>query len=78
LRFQINKRGGRSPQVQPEFTQFGDKIIGSTIWRDDDGADVERYQVLTIRDGKISDLQGCRTRTEAERFAKRRSDISAS
>ena len=51
--------------------QVGDKIIGSTIWRDDDGEDVERYQVLTLRDGKIADMQGCRTRSEAERIARR-------
>jgi hypothetical protein len=51
--------------------QVGDKIIGSTIWRDDDGEDVERYQVLTLRDGKIADMQGCRTRSDAERIARR-------
>jgi hypothetical protein len=28
--------------------------------------------VLTIRDGKIVDLQGCATRRQAERFARRR------
>jgi hypothetical protein len=70
LRFQIEHRG-QPPQVQPEFTQVGDKIIGSTIWRDDEGRDVERYQVLTLRDGKIADMQGCRTRREAERIARR-------
>lgn len=52
---------------------MGDKIIGSTVWRDERGRDVERYQVLTIRDGKIADMQGFRTRREAERFAGRRS-----
>jgi hypothetical protein len=31
----------------------------------------ERYQVLTIRDGRIVDMQGCRTKREAERFARR-------
>ena len=71
LRFQIKNRRGRPPQVQPEFTQVGDKIIGSTIWRDAEGQDVERYQVLTLRDGKIVDMQGCRSRREAERIARR-------
>lgn len=70
MRYGIARRG--APAVQPEFTQIGDKIIGSTVWRDDEGRDVERYQVLTIRDGKIADMQGCRTREEAERFARRR------
>jgi hypothetical protein len=71
LRSQIEDRRGQPPQVQPEFTQVGDKIIGSTIWRDDLGRDVERYQVLTLHDGKITDMQGCRTRSEAERIARR-------
>jgi len=68
----MKKRGGRAPRVQPEFELVGDdKIIGSTSWVGDDGARVERYQVLTIRDGKIADLQGCSSRREAERFARR-------
>jgi hypothetical protein len=71
LRFQIENRRGQPPQIRPEFTQVGDKIVGSTIWRDDEGRDVERYQVLTLRDGKIADMQGCRTRSEAERIARR-------
>ena len=58
-------------QIQPELTQVGDKIVGSTIWRDDEGEDVERYQVLTLRHGKIADIQGCRTRREAERIVRR-------
>lgn len=72
MQFQIGKRGGRSPNVQPEFTAVGDdRIIGSTIWLDENGNRIERYQVLTIRDGKIIDLQGCETRHQAERFARR-------
>jgi hypothetical protein len=59
--------------VQPEFTQVGDnKIIGSTQWPGADGKRHERYQVLTLRDGKIIDMQGCASRREAERFAHRR------
>jgi hypothetical protein len=69
----LHKREGRPPLVQPEFEQVGDRIIGSTVWRDESGRDVERYQVLTIRDGKIADMRGFRTRREAERFAARRS-----
>jgi hypothetical protein len=56
--------------VQPEFTAVGeDQIIGSTIWLDDVGG--ERYHVLRIRNGKIVDMQGCATRRQAERFARR-------
>jgi len=65
--------------VQPEFTLVGDdRIIGSTIWTDEDGRRTERYQVLTIRDGKIVDLQGCETRRQAERFARRRATARTS
>jgi hypothetical protein len=60
----------RGVQIQPTFEQIGDRIIGSTTWVDDDGSTVERFQVLTIRDGKIVDMQGCASRGEAERFAR--------
>ena len=59
--------------VQPEFTLVGDDtVIGSTRWLDPEGETHERFQVITMRDGKIVDLQGCRSRREAERFARRR------
>jgi hypothetical protein len=71
LQFQIGKLGRRPPVVQPEFMQIGDdKIIGSTWWLDDNGRRVERYQVITHREGKITDLQGCSSRRQAERFAR--------
>ena len=73
LKFQLEKRGERRVEVQPEFVQVGDdKIIGSTQWLDADGLRQERFQVLTLRDGKIVDMQGCACRREAERFARRR------
>jgi hypothetical protein len=71
LRFQIQKRGERRAEVQPEFRQVGDKVIGSTAWLGPDGHRHERFQVLTIRDGKIVDMQGCASRRQAERFARR-------
>jgi hypothetical protein len=68
----MQKRGGRPPQVEPEFTQIGDdKIITSTWWLDDGGNRSERFQVITFRDGKITDLQGCSSRREAERFGRK-------
>ena len=73
MRFQIKKRGDRRIEIQPEFTQVGDnKIIGSTQWlgAGADGRRNERFQVLTLRDGKIVDMQGCSSRQEAERFAR--------
>ena len=72
MTFQIQKRGENRVEVQPEFTQVGDKIIGSTRWLAADGTRGERYQVLTLRDGKIVDMQGCASRRQAERFARRR------
>jgi hypothetical protein len=72
LTFQIHKRGNRCAEVQPELTRFGENvIIGSTHWQGEDGRRHERYQVLTLRAGKIVDLQGCATRRQAERFAGR-------
>jgi hypothetical protein len=72
LRFQIEKRRGQPIEVQPEFTQVGaDKVIGSTAWSGADGRRQERFQVLTLRDGKIVEMQGCASRRAAERLARR-------
>ena len=68
LQLQFAKR--RGVEIQPEFTQIGDRIIGTTRWIDEDGRRGERFQVLTVRDGKIVDMQGCASRREAERFAR--------
>jgi hypothetical protein len=72
LTFQIKKRGARRIEVQPDFVQAGDnKIIGSTRWLGAEGMRHERYQVITLRDGKIIDMQGCASQREAKRFARR-------
>ena len=69
LEFGIKKHG-RGGLAQPEFTSVGeDRVIGTALWLGDEPR--ERYEVLTIRDGKIVDMQGCRTKREAERFARR-------
>jgi hypothetical protein len=73
LTFQIRKRGARRLEVQPEFTPVGDNVIvGSAAWLAADGRRQERFQVITLRDGKIADMQGCRSRREAEHIARRR------
>jgi hypothetical protein len=73
LQFAIDKRGGRLPPVEPEFTFVGDDmILCSTIWVNDDGTSSDLFQILTVRDGKIVDMQDCATRRRAERFARRR------
>ena len=49
-----------------------DKVIGTAQLRDDDGKLRGRNPVvITFRDGKIADMQGCATRGEAEQFARR-------
>ena len=74
MRFQIQKRGGRRLEVQPEFVQVGDDtIIGSTQWLGADGRRQQRFQVITLHEGKIADMQGCSSRREAERYARRHS-----
>jgi ketosteroid isomerase-like protein len=54
-----------------QFTPVGDRVIGSAEWIGPDGKRHRRYQVLTFRDGKIVDMQGCSSRREAERFARK-------
>jgi hypothetical protein len=72
LTSQIRKRGDRQLEVRPEFTRVSDDvIIGSTQWVNESGRRQERFQVLRLRDGKIVDMQGCATRSQAERFARR-------
>lgn len=73
MQFAIGKRGGRPRTIEPELVQVGeDTIIASSSWLDADGRRQERFQVLTIRDGKIADMQGFTSLRQAERFAKSR------
>lgn len=68
----MKKRGGRAPEVRPGFIEVGDDtIIGSTQLVAD-GRRHERFQVLTIRNGKIIDMQGFTSLRQAQRFAKSR------
>ncbi len=49
-----------------------DKVIGTAQLRDDDGKLRGRNAVvITFRDGKIVDMQGCATRIEAWQFTLR-------
>ena len=68
----MRKRGVGRIADGPEFTEVGeDKIIGAATWLDDDGGRSKRYQVLTVKHGKIVDMQGFSSRRAAERFARR-------
>lgn|GEM_PF-4409324 len=55
------------------FARIGaDKVIGTAQLRDEDGKLRGRNPVvITFREGKIVDMQGCATRIEAEQFARR-------
>jgi hypothetical protein len=56
--------------MQPSFIQVGDdKIICSADWGD--AVRETRSIVLTIRDGKIADMQACASMRQAKRFARR-------
>ena len=72
MKSQLEERGLHQFELQPRFAASGDdKIVGSTAWVDRDGVRQQRYAVLTIRDGKIADMQVCGTRRQAKRFARR-------
>jgi hypothetical protein len=50
-----------------------DKVIGSAQLVDAEGKPRESNPVvITFRDGKIRDMQGCASQREAEQFARRR------
>lgn len=72
LQFLLRKENGALP-LSAEFTQIGDKVIGSTASAPgDEHRRQERCIVFTIGDRKIIDMQGCKSRRAAERFASRR------
>jgi len=73
LRFAIEKRGGAAGIAEgTDYIRVADdRVIGSTHWHDPEGRHHESHHVLTLRVGKIVDMQGCRTRRAAERFARR-------
>lgn len=73
MQFAISKRDEQDGVGgAPEFVQIGSKIIASRRWVGAYSITRERHVVLTVEDGKIVDMQGCRTRREAERVARRR------
>ena len=71
MQSQIDERGLHGFEIDPKLVHIGDKIVGSSRWQDAHGNRTARYHVLTIRDGKIADMQVCGTWRQAKRFAKR-------
>jgi hypothetical protein len=55
------------------FARVGDdKLIATAQLRDENGKTTVRNPVvITFQNGKIMDMQGCATRTEAQQFARR-------
>ena len=71
MSFAIEERRGIAAGV--DFVQVADdKVIGSAHWLDSQGRERDAFHVLTVREGKIVDMQGCRSRREAEHFARQR------
>ena len=69
--FQIQKHGPGRFLFEPAFTEVGDKLVARTAWTDPQGTRHERHAVLTIRDGKIANMQVCGSWRQARRFANR-------
>jgi ketosteroid isomerase-like protein len=62
-------RPGYAGVTLDELRESGDRIMVGATWRKEDGREGERaerfFQVLTMRGGKIVDIQGCKSRTDA-------------
>jgi ketosteroid isomerase-like protein len=67
-------RPGTKEFALEEVDQVGDRLVVGGRWTMQDGSQetAERFfQVLTVRDGRIVDMQGCTSRRAALRYAKR-------
>ena len=72
MQSQVEQRGLHGFEMEPTFVQLGaDTIVGSAHWLDAEENRDDRYFVLTIRDGKIADMQACGSLRQAKRFARR-------
>jgi hypothetical protein len=72
LQSQLENRGLHRFEMSPSFERLDDDVlIGSTQWTDEAEVIERRHFVLTIRDGKIADMQMCGSRRQAKQFARR-------
>ncbi len=77
--FELQVVKGRARPGAKEFTleqveQVGDRVVVGGSWTMEDGSRQTAgrfFQVLTVRDGRIVDMQGCTSRRAALRYAKR-------
>ena len=57
-----------------QVDQVGDRVVIGGRWQMADGGEQEAgrfYQVLTVRDGLVVDIQGCGSLRAAQRYARR-------
>jgi ketosteroid isomerase-like protein len=77
LKLQVVK--GRARPRTKDFAleqveQVGDRLVVGGRWTMEDGSQETAgrfFQVLTVRDGRIVDMQGCTSRRAALRYARR-------
>jgi hypothetical protein len=68
----LNARSGWTIENLALARVGDDKVIGTAQLRDAEGRLRGRNPVvITFRDGKIVDMQGCSSRVEAEQYARR-------
>jgi ketosteroid isomerase-like protein len=67
------RRGGKQFALE-QVEQVGDRVVVEGRWTMDDGSPETAgrfFQVLTLREGRIVDIQGCTSRRSALRYANR-------
>lgn len=66
-------RGGPREFALEQVEQVGDRVVIAGRWSAQDGHQSRArrfFQVLTVRDGKIVDIQGCNSRRAARAYAR--------
>jgi ketosteroid isomerase-like protein len=67
-------RPGTKAFALERVEQVGDRVVVGGRWTMEDGSHETAgrfFQVLTVRDGRIVDIQGCTSRRAAIRYARR-------
>lgn len=70
-----HRRPGAKALELEQVEQVGNQVVVGGRWTMQDGSSEEAgrfFEVLTVRDGRIVDIQSCRSRRAAIRYAGRR------